>query len=62
MKLSDIRALSVRSRKFEELLAEVFRLEGFEVSTEITGGNVMYAADLLITSGSGAKAVVEAKL
>jgi hypothetical protein len=62
MKLSDIRALSVRSRKFEELLAEVFRLEGFEVSTEISGGNMMYAADLLITSGSGAKAIVEAKL
>lgn len=32
------------------------------MSTEITGGKLMYAADLLITSGSGAKAIVEAKL
>jgi hypothetical protein len=37
MKLSDVAALSDRTRRFEELLAEVFRLEGFNVSTEVSG-------------------------
>jgi hypothetical protein len=62
MKLSDIRALSDRARKFEDLLAEVFRLEGFDVNTQVSGSNVVYAADLVITSKKGTNAIVEAKL
>jgi hypothetical protein len=62
MKLSEIKALSTRTRKFEELLAELFSLEGFDVSTQVSGSNIMYAADLVITSKKGTKANIEAKL
>lgn len=62
MKPKDGRTITFQGRQFEKLLSELFELEGFTVSTEVSGGNMMYASDLVITSKGGTSAVVEGKL